>query len=330
MQRATRSSRASATTGMAAGLLCFCLVAAISGCATTGAKNTGRADAVEYTFTRFSDRVHVYLTASGAARIDTLKADELRTVRTVFAPANADEVRELAAALDALIPSLPAARADSAISFSEAGEGMYVRSVKAGRERRAHLSIAEMNRSGIWEGVAQEIEAAAHVDLAEAIFWHDLAERHLEQQEPHEALFAYELAVRHFTDWAVSRVFRYDVLWEPETMMAFTYPNAADEQRRWTIHGAIPSRVMDIEGMTEEWAIKFLQYGWDTYTRGIKLTRLDDAVVLSLEPGGVNGFYDWWRSVPIPRPAFACGLTKASITPADIEVLKKARPSSSE
>ena len=250
--------------------------------------------------------IRVLLDSRGASRVDL--ADKVGANRRCFLiPTNEAEVQRVATCIAALVevtgedchldvsePRLPFAQFMS-IAFTHRGRSGNIK-IKSNEEMQDHL----------WKGVVEEIEAVGLVTLAiafdEFVRGEDLAME--ASGDKKQAIALLEEATSSFQSWARSRYTRYGGgIFEPEVSMEFHY--LSSQNGEYMVLKGLPKRIMELPGMTAEWAIKALQYGWKEYTGGLAVRRSHGATIIIPVEQSEKNAWTWGLSRSnIPKDLF--------------------------
>jgi hypothetical protein len=243
------------------------------GTAQTDGPHTGHsaeADEVECAFAEEGEDIRILLTVQGAARIDFGTAEGgAGRICTVLIPTNAKEVDRLVRSVDGLLaasaitPLTQPKRAPRSIR-------VLLGSRRAGRTCYVCTSVTFRNH--VLDGLMEEIEVVALLELAKAAHAYDEAERWTRHGDYIRAVGKYQQAIAAFHSWASSRLHRYNpaTIFEPEAgVLKFKY---VDSTNTTHVVGGDPNKVMGFPGITPKQAGEYLRNVWKDWTNGIAVS----------------------------------------------------------
>ena len=249
---------------------------AVFGCVELLADTQQTVDSVDFTRTANDREVRVILSSAGAARIDIKRASDCgSSLRTILVPLrDPTKVVRTAKTIAALIDaSVDVRKAQWAGFFSDDQLVIRCHLARDNKMRTIRMGQNDLTVDPVWKGVVEEIDIVALVQLAAAI---DAAERgrsQLAKGEREQSLAAYQCAVTTFEEWQQAEVLRFGgptATYEPEVTIKLEYPRR--EQGDWVVVSGVPRNVMELPGISLDWAVKLLQQGWHKHCESSHLT----------------------------------------------------------
>jgi len=251
--------------------LTSCVAAtAMFGCVELLADTQQTVDSVDFTRTANDREVRVILSSAGAARIDIKGASDCgSSLRTMLVPLrDPTKVVRTAKTIAALIDASVDVRKAQWAGYSS-DDQLVIRChlARDNKMRTIRMGQNDLTVDPVWKGVVEEIDIVALVQLAAAI---DAAERgksQLAKGEREQALAAYQCAVTTFEEWQQAEVLRFGgptATYEPEVSIKLEYPRR--EQGDWVVVSGVPRNVMELPGITLDWAVKLLRHGWNKHS----------------------------------------------------------------
>ena len=249
---------------------------AMFGCVELLADTQQTADSVDFTRTTNDREVRVILSSAGAARIDIKSASDCgSSLHTILVPLrDPTKVVRTAKTIAALIDASVDVRKAQWSGFSSEDQ-LVIRChlARDNKMRTIRMHQDDLIVDPVWKGVVEEIEIVGLVQLAAAIDEAERGKSHLAKGEREQALAAYQCAVTTLDEWQQAEVLRFGgptATYEPEVSIKFEYPRR--EQDDWVVVSGVPRNVMELPGITLDWAVKLLQHGWDKYYKNLHIT----------------------------------------------------------
>lgn len=239
-------------------------------CSELMAETQELVDDVDFIRSANGREVRVVLSSAGAARIDFKRAaDHALSSRTILVPLDDPrKVVQIAKTIATLI--------DASVDVTEArwsGFGpdevlvIHCRLAPDNKVRTIRMRQRDLTVNPVWRGVVEEIEMVGSVRLAAAIDEFQCGESHLAKGEHERAVAAYQCAVTTLEEWEKANLLRFGgptATYEPEVWIKFKYPHR--ERGDWVVVSGVPRNVMELPGITLDWAVKLLRHGWNKHS----------------------------------------------------------------
>ena len=276
------------------------LLAVLSlGCASAQTEKWQHGNVLELTLHNISDTETIVLNSRGVSRVDIQdKVGGLR--RSYVLPTNPAEVERVTQDVAVMLESR-AERDPIVWPYYVGPKKITIRCRGRKRGETAKLESPMLIHDLAVKGLVQEIETVGMLELARALDWRYTAETCLKEGDTSTAIRVYQEAISVFREWADVRCGRYGAgIFKPEVGMEFRYQGS---DGNWiTVRGGWCQKVMELSGITPEWAIKALQHGWGVYARGVQVERAEGATIVAFTPEAGSIKWTWGVSRPVVPP----------------------------